>query len=286
MKANWDEAGQVTSDECRVTSGRHVASDECRVTSVGAEEWLPPVTEWDFRSIRERESRMACCWEYARSCGAISENLIGWLDGAGGYTTLGEFICTHGHRFPAPWIMAGDEMASFAEGIEAEASPITVYSLTLRKDFVMQEVAEAIEDGRDVLALLNKLLLADGYVMTMGFETAGSDAVVKALSGWARQEAKKFPRVRRGKGSAPPFEWLKWLAALRLEAARKEAGVSFAEVQAMLVKHQLEHPIVDASPTLPVYASHGAWSKAIGEARKWLAMLETDPVAFERRVMG
>ena len=261
MKGIWDEAG------------------------LAGLEWLPPVTEWDFRSIREKESRLACCWEYARDCGVIHGNLTQWLDGRGGMTTLGEFICTHGMRFPTPWIMAGDEMPALAAGMEAEASPITVYSLQARKAFVLREVAEAMEDGRDVLEVLNRLLLADGYVMTLAFETAGSHAVVKALTGWARDEADKFPRIRRGKGAAPPFEWLKWLAALRLEKARQDAGVSFNDVQQVLGRHSQRHPLEAAAPTLPLYSSHGAWSKAIGEARKWLDVLETDPVAFERRVL-
>ena len=251
-----------------------------------AVEWLPPVTEWDFRSIREKESRMACCWEYARSCGSITGNLTQWLDGPGGMTTLGDFIVMHGMRFPTPWIMAGDEMSAWAAGIEAETAPLTVYSLRSRKEFVLREVAEAMTDGRDVLEVLNRLLLADGYVMTMAFETAGSNAVVQAMTGWAREEAKKFPRVRRGKGAAPPFEWLKWLAALRLEEARQEAGVSFSEVQQMLLQHALAHPLGEAAPTLPIYASHGAWSKAIGDARKWLAVLDCEPMLFERRVLG
>lgn len=262
MKGTWEEAG------------------------VGAVAWMPPVTEWDFRSIREKESRLACCWEYARSCGSITGNLTQWLDGPGGLTTLGEFICTHGMRFPTPWIMAGDEMPALAAGIEAEASPLTVYSLRTRKEFVLREVAEALEDGRDVLDVLNRLLLGEGYVMTLAFETAGSHAVVKALSGWAREEANKYPRVRRGKGAAPPFEWLKWLAAVRLEEARQEAGVSFNEVQQLLINHSRAHPLPDAAPTLPIYSGHGAWSKAIGEARKWLEVLATNPVGFERRVLG
>ena len=262
MKGTWDEAGVATVD------------------------WLPPVTEWDFRSIREKESRLACCWEYARSCSNIHGNLTQWLDGPGGMTTLGDFICTHGMRFPTPWIMAGDEMPALAAGIEAEASPITVFSLRARKEFVLREVAEAMEDGRDVLEVLNRLLLADGYVMTMAFETAGSNAVVKALGEWAREEATKFPRARRGKGAAPPFEWLKWLAALRLEEARQAAGVSFNEVQQLLKQHVLAHPLREAAPTLPIYSSHGAWSKAIGDARKWLAILDREPMTFERRVLG
>lgn len=51
-------------------------------------------------------------------------------------------------------------------------------------------------------------------------------------------------------------------------------------------RHSQRHPLEAAAPTLPLYSSHGAWSKAIGEARKWLDVLETDPVAFERRVLG
>ena len=160
-----------------------------------------------------------------------------------------------------------------------------MYSLKARKQFVMQEVAAAMQDGADVMEVLERLLLGDGYVMTLGFEAWGSDAVGRALTQWARQEAKKFPRVRRGKGAAPPFELLKWLAALRLESARTEARVRFDEVQAALVEHQKEFPIADGSPTLPIYASHGAWSKAIGDARKCLASLESEPLAFEKRIL-
>jgi hypothetical protein len=77
-------------------------------------------------------------------------------------------------------------------------------------------------EGCDVLAVLNNLLLNEGIVTQMGFETAGSDALVKALAGSARQEAKEFPRVRRRKGAARPFEGLRWLATPRLQTARKE----------------------------------------------------------------
>lgn len=278
MRGMWEEAA---SPESRV-EGRKASAHSAEA----ADEWLPPVTEWDFRSVREKESRLACCWEYARSCDRICSNLTRWLDGPGGMTTLGEFICTHGMRFPTPWIMAGDEMPALAAGIEPEAAPITVYSLRARKEFVLREVAEAQADGRDVVELLNRLLLADGYVMTLAFESAGSNAVVKALTSWAREEANQYPRVRRGKGAAPPFEWLKWLAALRLEEARQAAGVGFTEVQRMLVRHAREYPVREAAPTLPIYSSHGAWSKAIGDARKWLNVLDTEPLTFERRVLG
>lgn len=261
MKAHWDEAARASTD------------------------WMPPFTEWDFRTIKERESRLACCWEYARNTGTICDNLTHWLQGAGGITVLGEYICAEGSRFPEPWMTAADEVASMAAQVEDEESPITVYSLKARKEFVMQEVASAIRDGADVMEVLERLLLADGYVMTLGFESWGSDAVGKALTQWARQEAKKFPRVRRGKGAAPPFELLKWLSALRLEAVRTEAGVRFESVQAALLEHQREYPIADASPTLPLYASHGAWSKAISDARKCLALLESEPLAFEKRIL-
>jgi hypothetical protein len=54
----------------------------------------------------------------------------------------------------------------------------------------------------------------------------------------------------------------------------------------MLTHHALAHPLPEASPTLPIYSSHGAWSKAIGDARKWLAVLKSEPLVFERRVLG
>ena len=266
MKAHWDETGE--------REARNAEPD-----------WLPPFTEWDFRTIRERESRLACCWEYARSTEVICNGLTHWIDGAGGTTTLGNFICTEGMRFPEPWVLCGDELRCASELVEPEESPVTVYSMQARKEFVIREAAEAQADGRDVRELLERLLLTDGYAVVVDFAGFGGHAAAKALSGWAREEAKKFPQMRRGKGAAPPFEWLKWLAALRLETARKEAGLRFGEVQAALLKHQSEFPIAGASPTLPLYASHGAWSKAIGDARRGLELLGTEPVAFERRIL-
>ena len=261
MKATWDEGKGAKAD------------------------WMPPFTEWDFRTIKESESRPACGWEYARNSGVICNNVPHWLQGAGSITELSNYICAEGSRFPEPWIMAGDEVAALAAEVAEEESPITVYPLKAWKEYVMREVAAAQRDGADVLVELDRLLLSDGYVMTVGFEAWGCHAVGDALTQWARQEAKKFPRVRRGKGAAPPFEWLKWLAALRLESARQEAGVSFAEVQAALAEHQREYPITDGSPTLPLYASHGAWSKAISDARKCLALLESEPLNFEKRIL-
>jgi hypothetical protein len=49
MKGTWEEAGAVAVD------------------------WLPPAPEWDFRSVREKESRLACCWEYERQASRARE---------------------------------------------------------------------------------------------------------------------------------------------------------------------------------------------------------------------
>lgn len=277
MKAMWDEVkGRVRPSEIAVHLTGHGNAEP---------DWLPPFMEWDFRTIKERESRLACCWEYARNTAGICENLSAWIDGAGGATTLGNFICAEGMRFPEPWVLCSDELRCASELVEADESPVTVYSMKARKEFVIREVVEAQADGRDVREVLERLLLTDGYAVIVDFEGFGGHAAAKALAGWARDEAKKFPQMRRGKGATPPFEWLKWLAALRLETVRKEAGIRFGEVQAMLARHEREFPIAGASPTLPVYASHGAWSKAIGDARRGLELLGAEPLAFERRIL-
>jgi hypothetical protein len=58
-------------------------TDQVNGNGVGGEGndngWMPPRSEWDFRTIRERESRLACCWEYARSVSVIRNNLAEWL---------------------------------------------------------------------------------------------------------------------------------------------------------------------------------------------------------------
>jgi hypothetical protein len=132
---------------------------------------------------------------------------------------------------------------------------------------------------------LDRLLLEDGVAMVCDFERCGTEAVLRSASHVLRQEAKNHPRSRRGKGAAPPFEMLKWVAALRLEMARQMAGLSFGDVQAALRAHQQEFPIVEASPTLPLYSGHGAWCKALSDARKALALLESDPLTFEKRIL-
>jgi hypothetical protein len=261
MKANWEEGHGAKAD------------------------WMPPFTEWDFRTIQERESRLACCWEYARSTRSIGNNFSAWIDGAGGTTALGNFICNNGMRFPEPWVMVGDDVSSIADRFEAEEAPISIYSLKERKAILLQEVARAQEEGRDVREVVARLFPEEGYAMFIAFGRWGIVAMVKWLTRWLRQEAKNHAPVRRGKGAAPPFEWLKWLAALRLEAARNEAGASYEELMAALAEHQRSYPIANASPTLPLYSGHGAWSKAIGDARKSLALLESDPLKFEKRIL-
>jgi hypothetical protein len=65
---------------------------------------------------------------------------------------------------PSNTCAAIDAAPETPQAIEAESAPITLYSLRTRKEFVLREVAEAMEDGRDVMEVLNRLLLADGLV--------------------------------------------------------------------------------------------------------------------------
>jgi hypothetical protein len=160
------------------------------------------------------------------------------------------------------------------------ASPIRIRSLASLK----QKLLDRISAGRDPAVFVGLLRDSD-YVVTVNFLRAGTERITSALESWARKEAKKFPRAPQARAAEPPYDCLKWLAANRLEEARQRAGVGFDDVKDALKKHRSKNPAPNSFPTLPIYASHGAWSKAKGDAKRLLDLLESNPKAFEKKLL-
>ena len=128
MKANWDGVEG---------EGKSNGTGNGRAVDIS---WLPPFAEWDFRGINERESRLACCWEYARSVPAISNDPTGWAVAQGAVTTLGKFILEEGLRFPEPWLLASDAVRSAGERVKGEAAPGTAVPLVIQEAITARHV--------------------------------------------------------------------------------------------------------------------------------------------------
>ena len=228
--------------------------------------------------------------DYWLVTGEGGESLVGWL--------AWYAIFFGGLDFPAPWLSGRKKQRK--DMVEAiEASAVTVLPITEIKAAIKGILKYSAECKLDPARAIDEFLDSDGqvganplrnwpvpsvYLMRVNFPFVGSEAVVRSLDSWARKEAKKFPRRRLAKAAEPPFDRLKWLAAWRLEAARREVGVSFEDVQAVLKEHERRRHVVDSSPVLPIYASHGAWSKAKRDAQTLLRRFEAEPKAFEKEV--
>ena len=160
------------------------------------------------------------------------------------------------------------------------SSPIRIRSMASLK----QKLLDRISAGRDP-AVFVRLLGESDYVLTANFSRAGTERIISALVSWAREEARRLPRAPRAKAAEPPYDCLKWLAAYRLEEARKRASVSFNVAKAALQEYERRIRPRNSTETLPIYTSHGAWSKARGDAKRLLDLLESDPQAFEKKLL-
>jgi hypothetical protein len=118
------------------------------------------------------------------------------------------------------------------------------------------------------------------YVVQPNFSFCGVETVIKELETWARKEARNYPRAPRAKAAALPFDALKWLAVSRLEDARSKPCVSFDNAHKALVDYRRKHPFPDRGAVFPIYASHGAWSKARSEANRCRVKLLSQPSFF------
>ncbi len=148
---------------------------------------------------------------------------------------------------------------------------------------IKRKIKDEIGSAGDVAKVLDQHLNDIDYVLSANFDYCGTQKIAAELESWARKEAKKFPDRARGRAVLPPYDYLKWLAAYRLEKARRQARVSFDAVQAML--REEDRGGSNCAPTLPIYASPGAWSKAKSDAVRLLNDLESNPAEFERKIL-
>jgi hypothetical protein len=120
--------------------------------------------------------------------------------------------------------------------------------------------------------------LQHSYVVVPNFRVHGVEAVIKELEKWARQAAKNYPASRRAQAAELPFDTLKWLAVLRLEAARKKVEkLTIQSAREALAQYQRSHRQPDANGVFPMYASDGAWVRAKNNAGGCLEKSVKDP---------
>jgi hypothetical protein len=161
------------------------------------------------------------------------------------------------------------------------ARPIQIRSMASLK----KRILDRIGLGLDPVRVINQVLQASDYVLRANFVRGGTERITADLESWARKEGRKFPRAPRAKAAEPPYAYLKWLAAYRLEEARKKERVSRETVQTTLDEHRKSWPVDKSADTLPIYASQGTWSKVIGCAKDLLDLLNSDPKAFEKKLL-
>jgi hypothetical protein len=236
--------------------------------------WLPPREEWDFRAVIPDECRMACHWEYSReiyscSAGAIrnfKENATSKEAGREIKGELARFFCPSIYRqaarelFPQPWTSLTKEQRSAVIG-----SFILVPKLQAWK---LEAYFERMKWAKDASAEMVLPLVENTYVIRPNFTLYGIEAVIKELATWARKEAKNHRQSPRAKAAELPFDALKWLAVLRLDYKRRQDKINFEKTQEAICEYRRKHPQADPNNVFPIYASHGAWSKAVIEASR------------------
>lgn len=225
--------------------------------------WLPPRDEWDFRSVVKSECRIACHWEYSRQIRQLS--LDPEESGRTGIKDRTPY-CPQRYRQAARELFPKPRMTlEKKERSRVMDSFYPIPALQVRKlgDFMARMSMGPAKDARHLQPLLEF-----AYVLQPNFSSHGVEAVIKEFEAWARKEAKLHRQSPRAKAAEPPFDGLKWLSALRLEDARRESGISFEQLQETLAAYRKKHPQPDPNGVYPVYASHGAWSKARADAQR------------------
>ena len=246
-------------------------------TKAGAGEWTPPPREdWDFRGIVPEECDVACYWEYARELPKYSKDPKSWVHDASKSQETLIHMCSDGKHLETPWLSLTPREREVASNSRMKARPLMVRTV--------RDLAESwlrLSDGDPGKAFESiRTSSSRAYVVYPEFERYGAERVIAEFKAWARKESKRVPRRLQGKAAEPPFKYLKWLSAYRLEQARRGSRLSFEGVQEFLRGHQRTHPVDNPADVLPKYASHGAWCKAIGDAERLLRMDEADRFAL------
>lgn len=225
--------------------------------------WLPPAEEWDFRSVTEGECRVACHWEYERQDSRSTSKLGGQ-----------KYVPVNYHQaarelFPQAWTTLTREQR--AKVVESFLPSPVIQVRKLREYLKRMPVNGANPE-------IFQAFLHQAYVIVPNFRGHGVEAVIKEFAKWARQEAKQHPPTRRAQAAELPFDALKWLAVLRLDAARRMAGVTIERARETVRAYRQKHPHATYhGDVFPVYASDGAWSKARKDATKCQAKAKINP---------
>jgi hypothetical protein len=233
--------------------------------------WLPAREEWDFRTVVVGECRIASHWEYARQIrNTMSPN-------AGRQGALPENTPARNCYCPAIYRHAARDLFPQAWGTLTKAARAKVVdsfyaipSLRVRK---LGDFLKRVQGGSPEIL---RAYYENSYVVQTDFSLYGVEAVIKEFEAWARKEARQYRPSPRAKAAEPPYDALKWLAVLRVEDARRKAGMTFEATQETLAVYRRQHPRTDGNDVLPIYASHGAWSKARADAQRLQSKVLTD----------
>lgn len=200
--------------------------------------WLPPAEEWDFRCVTAEECRVACHWEYGREI---------WKMSSGMFFKPGEVR----KAWPA--------MTKAERECRVDRTPLApVLQIRTFRDALNRA---QISEPDKWLSHFER-----AYVLRPNFSACGVQAIIKEFESWARKEAKKYKQAPRAKAAELPFDLLKWLAVLRLDEQRKQAGMTYKATYEALRVYQQSNRCPDPNGVFPIYASQGAWSKARKDA--------------------
>ena len=226
-------------------------------------DWLPPVEEWDFRSVTKRECRVASHWEYARE-----DNR--WMPRSAKPFKYYPRTYRQAARelFPQAWTTLSSKQR---EQVLESFLPLPVVQVRKLGDFLQRVTI------RGTTSEIPEPYLERSYVIVPNFTCYGVEAVIKELQSWARKEAKEHPQARRAQAAELPFDALKWLAVMRIDEARRKAKLTIGQARNTLEAYVNKHPHDHHGDIFPSYGSDGAWSKARSDALKCQARSEDDP---------
>jgi len=225
--------------------------------------WLPPAEEWDFRSVTKRECRVACHWEYSRQ----DRLSMAQLPNGQGY-------CPHNYRgaarerFPQLWTTLTKAQREQVLKSFYQAPALQVHKLG---DFLKRVTIPGVSPE------IPANLLQHAYVIIPNFTGRGVVAVTRQFGKWASAESNQYPPSRRAQAAHLPFDALKWLAVLRIDEARRQAGVTIDKARATVKAYGLQHPFNHHGDAFPNYSSDGGWSKARTDALKCQTQARTNP---------
>ena len=139
---------------------------------------------------------------------------------------------------------------------------------------IKQHMKDMIEAGREPLEVVEEMLPEKSYVLSANFYLAGTEKIQAELHAWIRREAQRFPRARRGRATFSSKDYLRWLAAYRLDEAGRRAGLTVEKILSELTKRNIS-----------LYADERSWSRAKRKALHLLKLLESNPREFEKKIL-